>query len=168
VEILRWFCLGMMLRVASWPMGFILLAKGARRAFFWSELVTSGLQLGLVWIGVKYVGLKGAGIAFFGSYLFYWLLIYSIVRSLSGFRWSAENKRVGALFAVLVAAVFMAPYFLDSLVVALCGAVVTVGAGIFSLKKILTLVPLERMPQPVQRVIRLTGLAASDAVGKGR
>ena len=32
VEILRWICLGMMLRVASWPMGYILLAKGARQA----------------------------------------------------------------------------------------------------------------------------------------
>src|SRR5207249_8473583 len=27
VEVLRWNCLGMMLRVASWPMSFILLAK---------------------------------------------------------------------------------------------------------------------------------------------
>ena len=31
VDILRWICLGMTFRVASWPMGFILLAKGARQ-----------------------------------------------------------------------------------------------------------------------------------------
>ena len=43
VEILRWNCLGMMLRVASWPMGFILLAKGEGKIFFWSELLASGL-----------------------------------------------------------------------------------------------------------------------------
>ena len=28
VEILRWICLGMMMRVASWPMAFVLVAKG--------------------------------------------------------------------------------------------------------------------------------------------
>ena len=33
VEPLRWMCLGMLLRVASWPMGFILMAKGARKVF---------------------------------------------------------------------------------------------------------------------------------------
>ena len=51
VEILRWICLGMTLRVASWPMGFMLLAKGARKLFFWSELLTNLLFMGLVWAG---------------------------------------------------------------------------------------------------------------------
>ena len=34
VEILRWICLGMMLRVVSWPMGFILVAKGRTETLF--------------------------------------------------------------------------------------------------------------------------------------
>src|ERR1700731_5511528 len=38
VEVLRWLCLGMALRVISWPMGFIIIAKGAQSLFFWSEL----------------------------------------------------------------------------------------------------------------------------------
>ena len=49
VEILRWICLGMTLRVASWPMGFILLAKGARKTFFWSELL---INLDFPWTGL--------------------------------------------------------------------------------------------------------------------
>jgi PST family polysaccharide transporter len=61
VEILRWICLGMMLRVVSWPMGYILLAQGARRAFFWSELAANAAQVGLAWLGVLYFGLKGTG-----------------------------------------------------------------------------------------------------------
>ncbi len=33
VEPLRWICLGMALRVVAWPMGYIVLAKGAKRHF---------------------------------------------------------------------------------------------------------------------------------------
>src|SRR5262249_27048051 len=41
VEILRWISLGMLLRVVSWPLGFILLAKGVRMAYFWSESISA-------------------------------------------------------------------------------------------------------------------------------
>ena len=34
VEILRWICLGMTLRVITWPMGFIILAKGASKYLY--------------------------------------------------------------------------------------------------------------------------------------
>ena len=34
VEVLRWLCLGMALRVSSWPMGYIIIAKGARNFVF--------------------------------------------------------------------------------------------------------------------------------------
>lgn len=160
VEILRWFSLGMMMRVASWPMSFILLAKGARRLFFWSDLFTNALQLSLVWLGLKYLGLRGAGAAFFGSYLVYWILIYVIVRSLTGFRWSSENKKIGSLFALLISIVFLASFFLNFIVVAICGSVITIAAGIFSLKKICSLVPLERFPKPARRVLRFLGLVS--------
>ena len=45
VEILRWICLGMMLRVASWPLGYVLIAKGEGMLFFWTELVSNVVQL---------------------------------------------------------------------------------------------------------------------------
>ncbi len=95
-DILRWICLGMMLRVASWPMSFILVAKGERKLFFWSELLTNALFVGLVWLGLKWIGLTGTGIAFFAMYAVYWLGIYLIVRRLSGFRWSAANRQLAA------------------------------------------------------------------------
>ena len=51
-EVLRWLCLGMTLRIISWPMGFILLAKGAQKLFFWSELAWTVIYLGLV-VGMR-------------------------------------------------------------------------------------------------------------------
>jgi PST family polysaccharide transporter len=161
IEILRWICLGMMLRVASWPMGFILLAKGARWLFFWSELVTATVSLGLVWLGVKYVGLNGTGMAFFGTYIFYWFVVYAIVRRLSGFRWSSANRRIGLLHTAMILAVFAAWYYLPLWLVYSGGTLITLIAGIHSAKTICSLIPLDRLPAPARRLIvlfRLTPL----------
>ena len=96
-DVLRWICLGAALQVITWPMGFIIVAKGAQKIFFSAELAWTVANVGFSWVCVNAFGLKGAGIAFFASYLFHWLLINPIVRRLSGFRWSAENSQTGRL-----------------------------------------------------------------------
>ena len=108
VEILRWICLGMTLRVVSWPIGFILLAKGERTLFFWTEAAAAAVHSSLAWLFIARFGLNGAGAAFFGLNVWHGLLIYTIVRRLTGFHWSAENLRVAALFLPLVALTFLA------------------------------------------------------------
>ena len=45
-----WICLGIILRVASWPMSYVVLAKGARQVAFWTELAGNVVQVGLVWL----------------------------------------------------------------------------------------------------------------------
>lgn len=163
VELLRWICLGMMLRVVSWPLGYILLAKGARLPFFGSECVGSVVQVGLVWACLLAFGLRGTGIAFFGGYVFYLALIYVIVRSLSGFRWSTANQRLGLLYVALVAALFVGWYLVPHWVAAVGGALMTLLAGIHSLKRLCRLVSLERLPGPVRRLLVLFRLAPPDA-----
>ena len=160
VEILRWICLGMVLRVASWPMGFMLLAKGARALFFWSELLTNLLFIGLFWAGLKIFGLTGAGIAFFSMYAAYWLGVYLIVRRLSGFRWSAANRRLALVFLPVVTLVFVSRYFLPNPAAIAVGALLTMVVGIYSLKILCTLVPLERFPGPVRKMILFFKLAS--------
>lgn len=153
VEVLRWICLGMVLRVASWPMGFILGAKGARKAIFLSELASGLLQIGLAWVCVKQFGLNGTGIAFFASYIAYGCMIYFIVRSVSGFRWTTENKQIGLLYLSLVSVVFAGWYSnLPRPVVVVGGVVITLFASYYSAKKLCALVPLDRLPKPVQWV----------------
>jgi len=56
VEILRWICLGMIMRVASWPMAFVLVARGERKLYFWTELLSNGLFIFLVWAGLTIFG----------------------------------------------------------------------------------------------------------------
>jgi enterobacterial common antigen flippase len=165
VEILRWICLGMVLRVASWPMGFILLAKGARAAFFWSELFSNLLFIGLIWAGLKLFGLTGTGIAFFSMYAAYWLIIYLIVRRVSEFRWSAANRRLALVFLPVVTLAFVGRYFLPGPLAVAVGTVLTLAVGIYSLKILCTLVPLERFPAPLRKMILFFGLAGQDVQG---
>ena len=41
VPILRWICVGMLLQVTAWSLGYIVMAKGRQRIFFWSELLSN-------------------------------------------------------------------------------------------------------------------------------
>ena len=82
VGVLRWFCLGLTLQVVAWPMGFVVVAKNKQQIFFWTELAAALVQVALGWICIAYFGLAGAGMSFFGLYVWHSLLIYWIVRRL--------------------------------------------------------------------------------------
>ena len=112
VDILRWMCLGIALRVITWPMGFIIVAKNSQAIFFGTELAWTVVNVGLTWIGVSFFGLNGAGMAFFGSYVFHGFMIYPIIRRLSGFRWSAANRKTGLIFLSSITVVFCGFYVL--------------------------------------------------------
>src|SRR5690606_16050651 len=95
VGALRWICLGMSLRVITWPLGFVVVAKGLRTLFVAMDLACAIVHLALAWLLVRWLGLDGAGAAFFGLYVFYAVITYPIARRLTGFRWSATNLRLG-------------------------------------------------------------------------
>ena len=153
VDILRWFCLGTTLQVITWPMGFIIVAKGKSAIFFTAELAWTIAALGLTWICVKSFGLNGAGIAFFASYVFHFVLIYPIVNRLSGFRWSKANGTSGLFFLSLIAVVFCGFYVLPRFLASLVGTFALAISLGYSLRVLLTLVPFDRLPNPLRRVL---------------
>lgn len=159
VGVLRWICIGTMLQVITWPMGFIIVAKAKRALFFGAEFAWAVVSLGLAWICVRSFGLNGAGIAFCGSYVFHGFLIYPIVRRLSGFRWSAANLQTGLLFLSLVAAVFGGFYALPLYAAIGLGTLAAVLSGIYSVRVLLALVSLDQIPRPVRRLLARFGLA---------
>jgi enterobacterial common antigen flippase len=150
-EVLRWLCLGMTLRIISWPMGFIILAKGAQKLFFWSELAWTATYLGLSWVCITSFGLNGAGIAFFGSYVFHVLINYLIVRRLSGFHWSTANKRIGLLLVSLIGTVFGGFYVLPPLLATVLGTLALTFTCIYSVRALLNLVGRDWFPRPLQQ-----------------
>jgi antigen flippase len=164
VAVLRWICLGATLQVVTWPMGFIILAKARQDFFLFSEVAWAIFSVGLAWACVEARGLNGAGVAFFLSYVFHGFLTYPIVRRLSGFRWSAENQRSGLFFLPLIATVFGGFYVLPFPYAVTLGIFAVVVSGAYSLRVLLKLVSLHRVPRPLQRF--LTGFGFGPPVAE--
>ena len=155
VGILRWICMGMIIRVVSWPMGFVILAKGAGTIFFWAELLNQGLLVVLTWMSVVAFGLSGTGIGFFAMYVVNLCINYIIAHRLSGFQWSLANRRLMLLLGPLVLAVFVSWYVLPLVAAMIAGVVIMLLATVYSLKTLLALVPTGHLPGSVLKVLVL-------------
>jgi antigen flippase len=149
MDILRWEILGILLRVASWPMGFVLLAKGRGRIFFCTELSGNIVYIGMVFALLRYFGLPGTGMAFFGLYVFYWILIFAVVRRLSGFTWSAANQRLIVIVIPSTIVVVLCLHLMPEVWSTAVGTVVTLATGYNFLKKLFKAVG----PDKVREVI---------------
>jgi antigen flippase len=136
VDILRWQILGTMLQVVTWPMGYILRAKGSGKLFFWTELFAKGTLLSLAWVGLYHYGLPGIGMAFFGMNLLYGILILQIVRSYYGFSFSARNIQLSAFFFLTAALALSVALFLQKTPSLIINIVIAFAVGLFSVKKL--------------------------------
>lgn len=152
-DLLRWICLGMLLRAIAWPMGYIVVAKDARTTFFLTDVVATVVHVGLAWLLVSRFGAVGAGAAFFGLYVWHSALIYVIVRRMSGFRWSTENSRIASVFLIACAVVFFATQVLSVWQSTSLGSVVFILSSLYSLRKIAPLVQHASLPAPLKTLI---------------
>ena len=159
VGILRWICLGTIIQVVSWPMGFIIIAKARQALFIFCELAWAIVSLGLAWVCIGDFGLDGVGMAFFMSYIFHALLIYAVVNRISNFRWSSANGRLGILFLVVIAAVFAGFYLLSFFAAVSLGAAATVLIGAYSAHTLIKLIPFEQIPIQIRRLLIGIGMA---------
>lgn len=91
---IHWAALGMYFKAASWSVGYIMLAKGASKTFFWSELIANGYLLLFNILGYKYFGLDGMGISFLISYILVFLQVYFIASFKYKFSFKADFYRI--------------------------------------------------------------------------
>jgi len=161
-ELLQWNCLGMFLRVLSWPMGYVLLARGEKKLFFLTELAANAVYLLLTWIGLSRFGLAGTGVAFLGLYLFYVVLIRIVVQRLTGFRWSVSTRWIAVGYTTLITIAFVATFWASALVLMAIGIPLTFAAGMYSLRQLCRLVPMEHLPGTVRRLAVLLRVAPNE------
>jgi PST family polysaccharide transporter len=134
VELLQWQVLGVLLRVVSWPMGYILLAKSAKWWFFVSELAANTLLLSLTWFGIKAYGLNGAGVGLLAMYAGLCIWIYFIASHLTGFTWSRTNIRLIATAIISSSLAFAGARLLPTLWNACLGTFLAVASAWYSLR----------------------------------
>ena len=156
-ELLRWICLGMAMRIVSWPVGYVIIARGDRRTFILTEAAWTIVNLSLSWLALTTIGLEGAGVAFFASYLFHAAMVFVVVGRQTGFRWTSDNWRIAAVFAVLAVITCAAFRALPWGAATLLASLLTAAGSLYSLKLLATLVAPEQLPGPVRRVLALLG-----------
>jgi PST family polysaccharide transporter len=91
-DLLRWFALGCLGRIVSWPFGFSILAKGQTKLFAATETLANITHLILIFGGLKYFGLTGTAIAFAALNLLYAIGMYQLNRKTIGFSFSWQNR----------------------------------------------------------------------------
>ena len=91
IEILRWQVLGDILKVSSWPMGFIVLALGRGGVFIGTQLTWNVMYLGAIVLGIHEYGLIVAGIGFWIAYLILYGVVAMVAMRLIGFKLDRRN-----------------------------------------------------------------------------
>jgi len=134
-EVLRWQVLGDTLKVASWPLGFVILAAGNGRTFMLTETLVVSVFVILTWIGLPLLGVAASGMAFFGMYVVYLPMVYWLARYKTGFRWTSHVTCYIASLFVLCAVVQVAATWSEVLAASM-GAVAACSWGIYAVVRL--------------------------------
>lgn len=151
--LLRWICMGTALQVVSWPMGFVILAKGAKALLVLGELAWAVVHLGLTLLTLRWYGLTGAGGAFLGAYVFHIGFNYAMARRLSGYCWSGPNRTATIQYLALIGSVFVVTSLVPSPWGMLAGTLLLLVSAAHSLRALAYLLPPENLPSPVLRLM---------------
>ncbi len=133
-ELLPWFLLGVFGRVVSWPLGYILLAKGSSRWFAATETAFSVFQLGLILWLVPGFGVVGAAYAFAIAYFAFTIGMSWVAFEVIGFKWSSDVKRLLLISAVFVLAGIGARTLIPGWQGMVAGGVIALAGTIASLR----------------------------------
>ena len=103
-EYISWACLGMMLRLATWVISYLFVAKAESKLFLKLELSANIYYLVFSLIGYHFGELTGLGIAFAMEYVVYFVQCYLIARKRYDFRFSHSFIKCYGIQLLLVIA----------------------------------------------------------------
>lgn len=106
-SLLRWQVVSDVAKLASWPLGFVLMASGRGRTFMLTEATGAAVLAGGTWAALPLFGLEAAGIAYLASYLVYLGVVYVLAARNIGFAWTPRVFRL-VLFLAIAAGLTMA------------------------------------------------------------
>ena len=83
LAMISWGILGMLFRLVSWSMGYIIIAKGDSKVFIKTAIGFNALQLLLCVLGYTYGGLEGLGF----SYLIHFIVHFFSIKLITKYRY---------------------------------------------------------------------------------
>ena len=101
-DILRWQLLGDILKVISWPLSFVILARGDGKTFIFTEALAFTAFVIVTYIWMPSFGVTATGIAFLALYAVYLPLVWWLGGRGIAFRWS--KSAILQAIALIIAA----------------------------------------------------------------
>jgi PST family polysaccharide transporter len=134
-DILRWQLLGDVLKVMSWPLGFVLLAAGAGKTLIATEALGIGVFVAVTVLGVRTLGPTATGWGFLAMYVCYLPFVYALARARIGFRWQPAVWRYGlVLFGVALAVSALG--HINTVLAAIAGIASACSFGLYALLRL--------------------------------
>jgi O-antigen/teichoic acid export membrane protein len=145
-EVLRWQALGDIVKLACWPMGFVLLALGRGGLFLATQAMWNAVYIVMLVSGLPSYGLVVAGASFWLSFVALQLLNSVAISKAIGYRLSRRNLVYEVLLSttgiVVIALTAAAPALAT-----IAGACGLIAAGAYSVRRLNQLVDLRSMIQ---------------------
>jgi enterobacterial common antigen flippase len=154
-DALRWVCMGMALRVFTWPIGFILIAKNKQKLFMAVDFAWAALNVGLSWLCITRFGLEGAGLAFCLSYVCHAAIVLPIAKSLTGYRMSGDHVRSIGFLVLLAAVTTVGARTLAPWAAYCIGAVALVASSVHSIHSLTALADPQSLPPSLRKLLVL-------------
>jgi O-antigen/teichoic acid export membrane protein len=133
---IQYVALGIFLKTVSWAMGYMMLAKGDSKIFFYSELLANIYILAINMICYRLYGLDGLGISFFVCYGLGILQGYIILHLKYQFRFDAAFYRIFFIQFLLIISCFLIVKFINGNLRYMLTLPVVCAAAIFSFKEL--------------------------------
>lgn len=140
-DVLNWQILGTFFKVLSWPLGFILLAKGKGLIYFLSEISFLLIYLGAIYCLYPFYDFESVGISYLVAYSLYLPIVLLLGRKLSRFQWTNENLRIGFISLILVFLAFCSVKFVPNytIIVGIPILILSLAYSLFKLNKVFSL-----------------------------
>ena len=137
VTLIQWQTVGNVFKIASWTLGFSIIATGRAKTFFFVELSFNIVFLGVVFVFMPHVGLEVTAYAFVLGYLVHMNMIYLVARQTLGFRWQALSLGLLGLHTSLGVGLLVLA-LLAPLVSAIASPFLTAATALFGLRVVLS------------------------------
>ncbi len=132
-EYVSWACLGMMFRLSSWVIAYLIIAKADSKIYIINETITNVLNLFFSLLGYKLLGLAGIGIGSAINYFIYHIQMYMVAKKRYEFSFSRSFIRCFISQLILVICCFIIIVVVNGWVKYIIGGLIIAISCMFSI-----------------------------------
>ncbi len=116
IPVLRWSVYGILGRVITWPLGFIMPAQGRGKLFLTTELISQSIWLLLTYYLALNYGLPGTGIAMLVNYIIYLIAMIIVAKIIANTKIQHFNwKLISLITSLCIASSLLEKVFTNQL-----------------------------------------------------